>query len=129
MKLAYFLLAFCFILVSCEKQRLNDATHAISDTWQVVKYEINGSEQTDYFLSVYTDYRITFSENGSFTEQYYNFGSAVVINGTWLLQNNVNELKLVDSTGTRIYDIIELNGARLTIELTGFTDVEVFYLE
>lgn len=119
---------FCF-LTSCIQQKIDRQTSDIAQTWEVTRKDINGVNDIGNFEAIYTDYKIYFSEKGSYNESYTTSGLSVSINGTWIFENNGNEIKLIDSTRTRIYDILELNGAKLTLQLLGISDEEVYFME
>lgn len=119
---------FCF-LTSCIQQKIDRQTSDISQTWEVTRKDINGVNDIGNFDAIYTDYKIYFSAKGAYNETYLSSGTEVTINGTWIFENNGNEIKLIDSTRTRIFDILELDGAKLTLQLLGISDEEVYFME
>lgn len=129
MKNVYLFLLLIPFFTSCEKRKTEQATQAISQTWHIEKYELNGDNLTDDFKQLYNDYEITFSADGNYTETYMTTSASVEITGTWLFQNHVNELKLVDPNKTRNYEIIELNAAKLTLRDEGTSSEAIYYFE
>ncbi|MFN0275943.1 MAG: lipocalin family protein, partial [Chitinophagales bacterium] len=118
------------LLPSCLQEKINRRTEDISRGWELVRKELNDNNVTEQFKATHNDYIINFSSDGVFNESYADgLGTLQDITGTWFFLNNVNELKLEDGSQERFYDILELNGARLTLQTLNTDDVEVFYLE
>lgn len=131
MKKAFLLIFIAFLLLpSCLQEKINRRTEDISRGWELVRKELNDNNVTEQFKATHNDYIINFSSDGVFNESYADgLGTLQDITGTWFFLNNVNELKLEDGSQERFYDILELNGARLTLQTLNTDDVEVFYLE
>jgi hypothetical protein len=129
--LKYIACCICLFLLftSCEKQKISDGTEDLCRTWKVATYEVDGSNETDFFHATYLDYTISFYSDGNFTEQSIFVGVPVTITGTWLFQNHVKEIKLIDPTETRIYTIIDLSSLKLTVEDESTATDDVYYLE
>lgn len=126
----FFIIAVCIFLQSCEKEKIETHTRYLSGEWKLTKKEINGVNSTDDFNTYFQNYSITFFEQGNFNETYNFLGAALTtIEGTWLFQNHVNELKLADVSQTRLYNIIKLTADDLTIQLLSGVDKEVYYLD
>lgn len=84
----------------------------IQGTWRVDSHFTNGSEDTDAFLLLFNDYKITFYDNGDFTEEYKGGGFLpVTVTGTWVIEKKTNgkigelQLRLTGDNSVRIYDI------------------------
>jgi hypothetical protein len=123
---------FIFLLLnaSCLREKIDRGTADISKSWELVKKEVNGNNETDNFKATHNDYVLVFTDAGAFSEKYTDaFGTAQSIAGTWIFQNNVKELKLEDNIQTRFFDIIELNGATLTLQTLNSLEEEIFYFE
>ena len=84
----------------------------IQGSWRVDSHFTNGSEDTDAFLLLFNDYKITFYDNGDFTEEYKAAGILpVTVTGTWVIEKKTNgkigelQLRLTGDNSVRIYDI------------------------
>ncbi len=116
-----------FIFSSCEKDKVSEATRNISQQWKLLLYEIDGVNQTDQFKQQHDDYTILFDDNGVYTEIYVTAGGVTNITGTWIFLNGISEIKLIDNSQTRIFEIVEIELKTLTIEYNGNGVSEMFY--
>ncbi len=116
-----------FIFSSCEKDKVSEATRNISQQWKLLLYEIDGVNQTDQFKQQHDDYTILFDDNGVYTEIYVTAGGETNITGTWIFLNGISEIKLIDNSQTRIFEIVEIELKTLTIEYNGNGVSEMFY--
>lgn len=130
MKFLYTALLFVLFSASCLQNKTDRGTYDISQKWELIKKEYNGNNVTDMFKAAYKDYTLQFSETGTFSETYTDgLGVSQTITGTWIFQNHVRELKMEDDMQTRFFDIVELNGARLTLQTLSSANEEIFYFE
>jgi len=117
-------------LGSCHDYRLENATSDISRSWYLVKYELNNGDSTFYFTSMITNYTITFTTEGAYTESFEYYGTPVTINGYYVFQDNISELVLSDEDTTRVFDVVNLTTNHLTIELMNTPDDDdIYFLE
>lgn len=115
---------------SCSKDKKEDQLTAdLSRDWEVVKYEVNGFDETSTFDALYPNYRIDFSSDGTYTEYYLVYGITVPVDGNWEFQNDLADIQLVDPNRTRLYHIVELKSDELTVEDSYTAEDDVFYLE
>lgn len=92
-----------------EETTLRDA---IERTWQMDRVFSNGQDVTQTHNAAFSGYRISFTRTGGFTEQYNAFGSIPnTRTGTWEFFNDFNNIKLIETSITRIYDIEKLEDA------------------
>lgn len=89
-----------------EKARTN-----IARTWRITKVFQNGSDVTTTYLDTRQEYRLTFSNSGSFTESYRPFsgGNQINVSGTWVFSDGINKVTLTDANQTRVYQVDELS--------------------
>lgn len=87
--------ASLFSIQSCNKYddgpfvSLRSRTERVSNTWKVENYKVNNDDLT----SLVTDYRETFTK-----ENTYNYTWGLLSgSGTWMFQNNDEEIKISDS--------------------------------
>jgi len=102
-----------------EKARTN-----ISQTWIISKVFQNGNDVTSTYLDTRQEYRITFSNNGTFAESYRQFSGGAPINipGTWVFSDGVNKVTLTDNNQTRVYQVDELEEDNFNITDLGSTN-------
>lgn len=131
MKQIVFLSIAILLFASCSKDDNNgpSMTDNLSRQWEVVKYEVNGFDETATFESLFPEYSIDFNTDGTYTEYYLVFGTQVPVNGTWTFLNNNVNIQLVDPNQTRLYQIVELSSAKLTVEDANTPEDDVYYLE
>lgn len=124
------LIGIVILFNSCSQDKKEEQmTTDLSREWKVVKYELNGFDETSTFDALYPNYWIDFRAEGTYTEYYMIYGITVPINGNWEFQNDLEDAQLVDPNRTRLYHIIELSDDKLTVEDTYTADDDVFYLE
>ena len=124
------LIGIVILFNSCSKEKREEQMTAdLSREWKVVKYELNGFDETSTFDALYPNYWIDFRAEGTYTEYYMIYGITVPVDGTWEFQNDLEDAQLVDPNRTRLYHIIELSSDKLTVEDTYTADDDVFYLE
>lgn len=124
------LIGIIILFTSCSQDKKEEQmTTDLSREWKVVKYELNGFDETSTFDALYPNYWIDFRAEGTYTEYYMIYGITVPINGNWEFQNDLEDAQLVDPDRTRLYHIIELSSDKLTVEDTYTADDDVFYLE
>ena len=88
----------------------------IQGAWEVDEYYKNGEESTQSFYLLFGDYAIKFHPDGDFTETYVAGNILPVTNiGTWEIINNAEQLRLIDQSATRTYDIISLTKDELRL--------------
>ncbi len=119
-----------FLFNACSQDKKEEQmTSDLSREWKVVKYELNGFDETATFDALYPNYWIDFRAEGTYTEYYLVYGITVPVNGNWEFQNDLEDAQLVDPNRTRLYHIVELSENKLTVEDTYTADDDVFYLE
>jgi hypothetical protein len=124
------LIGIAILFNSCSKEKREEQmTTDLSREWKVVKYELNGFDETSTFDALYPNYWIDFRSEGTYTEYYLVFGITVPVNGNWEFQNDLEDAQLTDPDRTRLYHIIELSDDKLTVEDTYTAEDDVFYLE
>lgn len=124
------LIGIIILFNSCSKEKREEQMTAdLSREWKVVKYELNGFDETSTFDALYPNYWIDFRAEGTYTEYYMIYGITVPVDGNWEFQNDLEDAQLVDPNRTRLYHIIELSSDKLTVEDTYTADDDVFYLE
>jgi hypothetical protein len=92
----------------------------LQGSWEVDEYYKNGEENTQAFNLAFGDYVIKFHPDGDFTETYKAMNLFPVTNpGTWEIINNGRQLRLVDDSSTRTFDIfsVTIDELRLYREL------------
>jgi hypothetical protein len=85
------------------------------------KVFLNGNDVTAVHNAAFTNYRISFTRSGEFTETYLALGAlSTTKTGSWTFYNSYDGLQLQDGSETRYYDFekIEDNSLILT-EQTG----------
>lgn len=124
------LIGVVILFNSCSKEKREEQmTTDLSREWKVVKYELNGFDETSTFDALYPNYWIDFRAEGTYTEYYMVYGITIPVDGSWEFQNDLEDAQLVDPNRTRLYHIIELSSDKLTVEDTYTADDDVFYLE
>lgn len=124
------LIGIVILFNSCSQDKKEEQmTTDLSREWKVVKYELNGFDETSTFDALYPNYWIDFRAEGTYTEYYMIYGITVPVDGNWEFQNDLEDAQLVDPNRTRLYHIIELSDDKLTVEDTYTADDDVFYLE
>ncbi|MFN8297617.1 MAG: DUF5004 domain-containing protein [Chitinophagales bacterium] len=90
------LLAAMLIVVlatGCNKEKVYKEN--LEGEWNVYKYLLGPADKTSLFNSKYPGYIITFTADGSFTENYNN-PDTVKVNGTYSFAENDEKLVLVN---------------------------------
>lgn len=84
---------FCALFFTgCHKKDMGYITR----TWTIDKCESGGVDVTDFYYSdYYANYELTFSENGSFTENYEGIPSSFMMecSGDWDFSHDANNLR------------------------------------
>jgi hypothetical protein len=98
--------------------------------WAIDRYYENGTDKTsDYVTYTKKDYKITFYDNGDFTETYktgFLIYIDVTVTGIWSIETKPDgkpgefQLKLAADSGVRIYDIKEIS--KETIDISRAVD-------
>ena len=84
-------------------------TMLIQGKWEVDEYYKNGKNETTGFYFLFADYVVNFHSDGYFTETYKLSQILPITNsGTWSFINNAQQLRLVDDSSTRTYDVKRL---------------------
>jgi hypothetical protein len=126
------ILLFAMVAIcSCKKDEETQLsmTDELSRQWEVVKYEVNGSDETATFESLFPEYSVDFNSDGTYTEYYFVLGVLVPVNGTWLFMNNNTEIQMTDPDQTRLYHIMKLTTTELTVEDANTAAEDIFYLQ
>lgn len=102
-----------------EKARTN-----ITQVWRISKVFANGSDITTSFTDTRISYRLSFDNNGTFTERYYPFSGAdeVMVSGTWFFSDGINKVSLDDNNQSRVYEIDLLDETHFNITDLGSTN-------
>jgi outer membrane lipoprotein-sorting protein len=85
-----------------EKARTN-----LTQVWRIAKVFQNGQNITMSYLENHVNYRISFSNNGTFLETYLpaDGSSEISINGAWVFSDGINKITLTDNNQSRIFEI------------------------
>ena len=106
-------LGMALMLTGC-KQLLYET--AIQRTWEMDEYYKNDVEDTQAFYLLFGDYAIKFHSDGDFTETYKAMNLLPITNvGRWEIIANGGQLRLVDDSSTRTFDIISLTNHELRL--------------
>ena len=88
----------------------------LQGSWEVDEYYKNGEENTQAFSLAFGDYVIKFHPDGDFTETYKAMNLLPVTNpGSWEIINNGGQLRLVDESSTRTFDILRVTNDELRL--------------
>ena len=104
-KVAAFLL-IVMVSVGCatkdEKARTN-----LTQVWRIAKVFQNGQNITTSYLENHVNYRISFSNNGTFLETYLpvDGGNEIAVSGTWVFSDGINKITLIDNNQSRVFQI------------------------
>ena len=109
-----------------EKARKN-----IAQSWRISKVFQNENDVTVAYLDARLEYRLSLSNNGTFTESYRPFSGSNLINisGSWVFSDGINKVTLTDGNQTRIYQIDELSEDNFNITDLGSTNnLEILFV-
>jgi len=109
-----------------EKARKN-----IAQSWRISKVFQNENDVTATYLDTRLEYRLSLSNNGTFTESYRPFSGSNLINisGSWVFSDGINKVTLTDGNQTRIYQIDELSEDNFNITDLGSTNnLEILFV-
>ncbi|HAP70464.1 MAG TPA: hypothetical protein DCR04_12210 [Flavobacteriales bacterium] len=109
-----------------EKARKN-----IAQSWRISKVFQNENDVTVTYLDTRLEYRLSLSNNGTFTESYRPFSGSNLINisGSWVFSDGINKVTLTDGNQTRIYQIDELSEDNFNITDLGSTNnLEILFV-
>ena len=102
-----------------EKARKN-----IAQTWRISKVFQDGIDVTATYTNTRQEYRLSFNNNGTFTETYLPFsGSAPVnVSGSWVFSDGIKKVTITDDNQTRLYQVDELDEDNFNITDLGSTN-------
>jgi hypothetical protein len=103
----------------------------IAQTWRVSKVFQDGNDITTTYLDTRQEYRLTFSNNGTFAESYRPFSGSAPVNipGTWVFSDGIKKVTLTDDNQTRLYQVDELSEDNLNItDLGSFNEREIQFV-
>ena len=109
-----------------EKARKN-----IAQSWRISKVFQNENDVTATYLDTRLEYRLSLSNNGTFTESYRPFSGSNLINisGSWVFSDGINKVTLTDGNQTRIYQIDDLSEDNFNITDLGSTNnLEILFV-
>ena len=113
-KLLFVLLGFTLAITVTGCAEIYKIT--LQGSWEVDEYYKNGEENTQTFNLAFGDYVIKFHPDGDFTETYKAMNVLPVTNpGTWEIINNGVQLRLVDESSTRTFDILSVTNDELRL--------------
>ncbi|MFN4123052.1 MAG: hypothetical protein ACK4GL_07080 [Flavobacteriales bacterium] len=116
MKKILFLTTITLLLFNaCSRE--NTYKKRISKTWKMEEYRVNGDNKTTDFNTVFQNYSITFTESGTFSENWVTI-IPLVNSGNYEFFNNANNVELRDVNQTRRFKINTINKSRLDVEYT-----------
>jgi hypothetical protein len=110
----------CLTAPACKNEETEKRDN-LAKTWRMDKVFLNGNDVTAVHNAAFTNYRISFTRSGEFTETYLALGAlSTTKTGSWTFYNSYDGLQLQDGSETRYYDFekIEDNSLILT-EQTG----------
>jgi hypothetical protein len=119
--IAYFLVML--VVVGCatkaEKARTN-----IAQTWKISKVFQNGADVTTTYTETRENYRISFTNGGTFQESYLvsTGGNQVNISGSWVFSDGIRKVTLTDGNQTRVYEVDLLDENNFNITDLGSTN-------
>ena len=121
--------------VACKKGSDDPAVSFVSrkdrftNTWTLVKYEKNGTPQdlsgTSYVYNAFKDGKLTQTIEGSI----FGFATKTSSNGTWSFLNDDEDVKIIISNSTTIYNIQRLASKELWLKNTSGNDTYIYYFE
>ena len=109
-----------------EKARTN-----IARTWRISKVFQNGSDVTTSYLDTHVDYKISFTNSGSFQEDYRPFsgGDLLTVTGTWDFSDGSSKITLVDNNRTRLFSVDALDEDNFNVtDLGSSTNREIQFI-
>ncbi len=107
------------------------ARNNIAQSWRISKVFQNENDVTVTYLDTRLEYRLSLSNNGTFTESYRPFSGSNLINisGSWVFSDGINKVTLTDGNQTRIYQIDELSEDNFNITDLGSTNnLEILFV-
>jgi len=110
----------CLTASACKNEETEKRDN-LAKTWRMDRVFLNGNDVTAVHNAAFTNYRISFTRGGEFTETYVALGAlSTTKNGTWSFFNDFDGLKLEEGSDIRYYNFekIEDNSLILT-EQTG----------
>lgn len=112
-----------FVVVGCatkaEKARTN-----IAQTWKISKVFQNGIDVTTTYMETRENYRISFTNGGTFQESYLLSvgGNPVNVSGSWVFSDGIRKVTLTDGNQTRVYEVDLLDENNFNITDLGSTN-------
>ena len=127
MKKLLFVLLGLVLLGSCSKQ--SELTGNLTGTWYIYKltlFNVDETTTTSRYLDTLSQYRITFTGGGQFTEKTVLNPSTThdtITNiGTWAFQSDYGQLTLTDTVyKLRVYTMLNLQGNHVELLKDGET--------
>lgn len=127
--------AFVTILPSCKKGdddpivSLRTRKDRFTNTWTLVKYEKNGViqdlNQTSYIYNVFNSGTLNRAVEGSI----FGFSVKSISDGTCMFLNDDEDVKIVISKDTTIYNIQRLASKELWLKSNNNGDTFIYYFE
>ena len=129
--LLFAITAGCLFFIACKKDDVTEIskTEKLSREWVVVKFEVNGFDQTGVFEALFPEYSVDFNANGTYTEYYLISGTMVPVPGTWVFLNNDTQIQMTDASQIRLYNIVVLSTTNLQVDNADNTDDDFYFLE
>jgi hypothetical protein len=109
-----------------EKARTN-----IAKTWKISKVFQNGTDVTTTYTDTRENYRLSFTNGGTFQESYLvsSGGGQVNVSGSWVFSDGISKVTLTDGTQTRVYQVDLLDEDNFNITDLGSTnDREILFV-
>ena len=116
MKKAVVFLLVIMVGIGCATREEQARTNIVR-TWKILRVFQNDLDVTNEYLDSHIDYRLSFDNNGNFSERYYPFNGSdlVTVTGTWLFTDGIDKLTLTDNNQSRVFQIDLLDKDNLTI--------------
>ncbi|TNF26904.1 MAG: hypothetical protein EP314_05380 [Bacteroidetes bacterium] len=116
MKKAVAFLLVIMVGIGCATREEQARTNIVR-TWKILRVFQNDLDVTNEYLDSHIDYRLSFDNNGNFSERYYPFNGSdlVTVTGTWLFTDGIDKLTLTDNNQSRVFQIDLLDKDNLTI--------------
>ncbi len=102
MKKIFPLLLTLLLAFGCNKEKIYQQN--LNGEWSVYKYLLNNVDRYDLFQSRYPGYKISFTDNGAFTETYVNTDTVQNV-GTYTFKDNDEKIVLTH-TGYEMVDTV-----------------------
>lgn len=116
--------------VGCETKQEAARTN-LSTTWRIDQVTRAGVDDTQDYTESRSNYRISFTKEGTFQERYTSFGSSTVteINGSWTINSNVTTLNLETDFSSRAFSIDLLESTNFNVTDQGEPDdLKLFFV-